>query len=158
MQRKIIGRAYAMNRAVGRNKDFYKKIAHYYNISETTQFLLYLIYTEEKSYTQLELSHRARLPVQTVNSAISKLEKKGIITLEKVSGQGRSKLVKLTSDGEIFVQEKVMPLLNSEIRDIERLSEKEYEQLIYLLNKYITYLFEEFENIVKQESEMETEK
>ena len=51
-----------------------------------------------------------------------------------------------------------MPLLNSEIRAIERLSEKEYEQLIYLLNKYITYLFEEFENIVKQESEMETEK
>ena len=75
-----------------------------------------------------------------------------------MSGQGRSKLVKLTSDGEIFVQEKVMPLLNSEIRAIERLSEKEYEQLIYLLNKYITYLFEEFENIVKQESEMETEK
>lgn len=81
-----------------------------------------------------EISRINAISRQTVNSSIRRLEKDGIVKLEK--GEGRRLYVCLTPSGREFANERVMPLLNAESELLAEWSEQDVCELIRLTERY----------------------
>lgn len=82
-----------------------------------------------------EIYHEAaRMPKQTVNSSIRKLQTDGYLTLSP--GKGRSMHIHLTASGKKLIQEKLLPLIQIENDTLASFSPEECEQLLRLNAKY----------------------
>lgn len=103
-------------------------------ISDSVQNILYVLYEENGRCPQSEIAHRTGISRQTINSAIRKLEKNGIITLEP--GKGRNTIVCLTEAGQCFAEEKIAPLFAIENQIWNEWTEDEQREYLRLTQKY----------------------
>ncbi|MBD5626676.1 MAG: winged helix-turn-helix transcriptional regulator [Desulfovibrio sp.] len=71
---------------------------------------------------------------QTVHSAVSVLERRGILFLEK--GPGRERRMRLTESGRALVREKIAPLISLENALLGGWPEEDRRALLRLLRKY----------------------
>ena len=72
--------------------------------------------------TQTKLCSALFLSKQTVNSALKKLESRGYLRMESMSGDRRNKLLSLTARGEELLRLAVEPTLSMEERAFLRLT------------------------------------
>ena len=77
-------------------------------VSDSVQNILYVICEKGDRCLQSEISRLTGISRQTINSAIHKLEKEGIIRLEQ--GKGRNTIVCLTEEGKNYARRKIYPL------------------------------------------------
>lgn len=75
---------------------------------------------------------------QTINSALKKMEKQGLLRLE--SGKGREKHIYLTASGRRNADESVKPIYDAEQAAFAEMAEAEREQLVALTGKFIHLL------------------
>ena len=109
-----------MNRKKVRNYNYmtseinaiYHDIAVRMGISDSVQSVLYAVCENGEKCLQSDICKQTGISRQTINTAIRKLEKDGIVHLEQ--GQGRNTIVCLTEKGKDFANEKVRPLLEIE--------------------------------------------
>ena len=103
-------------------------------ISDSIQNILYVICEKGSSCSQSEISKLTGMSRQTINSAIRKLEKDGIVYL--TPGKGRNTIVCLSETGKQFAAEKIEPLFAIENKIWEAWTEEERQQYLQLTLKY----------------------
>lgn len=113
-------------------------------VSDSVQNILYVICEKGDRCLQSEISKLTSISRQTINSAIHKLEKEGIITLEQ--GKGRNTIVCLTGEGKAFARQKIYPLFEIENKIWEDWTEEEQQQYLLLTQKYRDGLKKYMEN------------
>lgn len=112
----------------------YHEAAVKMGISDSTQNILYVICEKGTSCLQSEISKLTGISRQTINSAIRKLENKGIVYLEQ--GKGRNTIVCLTEKGKKYATEKIYPLLEIENKIWSEWTEEEQKEYLKLTQKY----------------------
>ena len=103
-------------------------------ISDSVQNILYVLYEENGRAPQSAIAHRTGISRQTINSAIRKLERDGIVALEP--GKGRNTIVCLTEAGQSFAKEKIAPLFSIENQIWSEWTEDEQREYLRLTKKY----------------------
>lgn len=101
---------------------------------------------EEGKLTQSTVCDTFYQPKQTVNSALKKLEKEGIVELEAVAGSN-GKYINFTQKGWKFAEETVLKVIASEQKALDGLSLKEQEEFFRLFRKFTKLLKENMEEI-----------
>ncbi len=121
--------------------DKYSTLASIYGISDCAMWILYAMReNDNKQLTQTEVAKGLYMSRQSVSSAIKKLEKDGLITLEKQKGNEKNKILHLTEQGKTLAQKTVDKIIKSERSAFQSLKEKERESFIKLTKKYVDSL------------------
>jgi DNA-binding MarR family transcriptional regulator len=82
---------------------------------------------------------------QTVNSAVSKLVKNGMLTLSTTNGNSKNKILMLTPEGREFAQRTVNQLLEAELKAAKKFGSKKLSSFCKLRDEYYGTLLREFE-------------
>ena len=122
-----------------KNNDTYRELARRSGMSECAFWIFYSIKISVDGITQKEICEMMYEPKQTVNSAIKKLEQQGYLYLEKEENT-RSKRVYLTEKGEQIAEKFAIPVISSEIKAFEMMTEKERMEFLRLSEKYTNIL------------------
>ncbi len=133
------------NRIYKEADDMYHNLALRLGMSDSTLDILYTICVMGDGCLQRDVCSLCCTRKQTVNSAIRKLEREGILTLTR--GRGRDMHIVLTALGKQTVEEKIQPLLEAEERAFARISPQEQAQLLALNRNYFRQLQEEIEQL-----------
>lgn len=112
----------------------YHEAAVKMGLSDSAQNILYVICKKEGQCLQSEISKLTGISRQTINSAIRKLEKDGIVYLEQ--GKGRNTILCLTEKGKEFALEKIYPLYEIENKIWNEWTTEEQQQYLALTKKY----------------------
>ena len=132
-----------LNRLYKESDGIYRGLATAYGLSETAFWILYAISHAEKPFTQNDIYEEWYFPVQTINSAISKLAKTGFVKLEAIPGTRNRKQILLTEEGRKFVSNTISRVDEIESRAFSRFSEEERELYLSLFIKHVNNLKEE---------------
>lgn len=112
----------------------YHEAAVKMGISDSVQNILYVLFEREGRCLQREVGKLTGISRQTINSAIRKLEREGIVYLEQ--GKGKNTILCLTQKGEKFAEEKIMPLYEAENSIWKEWTPQEQQQYLTLTEKY----------------------
>ncbi|MGI5988650.1 MAG: MarR family winged helix-turn-helix transcriptional regulator [Lachnospiraceae bacterium] len=97
-------------------------------MSDSEHMILYMLTDVGDGITQSEIMTSCCMSKQTVNSAIAKMQKEGLLTLGEKTG--RQKRIFLTDIGKQTIQEKIVPLMKLEDAIVQSWTPE--EQSIYL--------------------------
>nr|WP_326185765.1 MarR family transcriptional regulator [uncultured Oscillibacter sp.] len=122
-------------RAVSKEFDtIYTRFAKVCGLSEAEFWSLLMI--RGGATTQTEISDQLFLSRQTVNSAFKLLVKKGLVRLEPLEHNQRTKQVLLTQSGERFMERRIDRMLDAEQQAWQAMEERERALLTRLTRKY----------------------
>ncbi len=130
----------AFNEADKEMNIIYHRLARHYRLSDSVFWVLYLLGEAQGPMTQTKLCSALFLSKQTVNSALKKLESRGYLRMESMSGDRRNKLLSLTDRGEELLRLAVEPTLAMEER----------RTYLDLTHKYLNAIREETEPLLNQ--------
>lgn len=134
------------NSIIKENEGIYHRVAKRDRLSNSAFWILYMMCEEEGKLTQSTVCDTFYQPKQTVNSALKKLEKEGIVELEAVAGSN-GKYINFTQKGWKFAEETVLKVIASEQKALDGLSLKEQEEFFRLFRKFTKLLKENMEEI-----------
>lgn len=103
-------------------------------ISDSAQNILYAVCVVGDRCPQSEIYKQTGISRQTINSAIRRLEKDGLVYLEP--GQGRNTVVCLTDKGKEVADEKVRPIIGIENEIFNEWTEEEMRMYWELTERY----------------------
>lgn len=103
-------------------------------ISDSIQNILYVICENGDCCLQSEIYKQTGISRQTINSAIRKLEKEGVVYLEQ--GQGRNTIVCLTDVGKEVADQKARPIIRIENEIFDEWTEEESRMYLELTERY----------------------
>ena len=112
----------------------YHDIAVRMGISDSVQSVLYAICENGEQCLQSDIYKQTGTSRKTINTAIHKLEKEGLVYLEQ--GQGRNTIVCLTESGKVFANEKSRPLLDVEDAIFSSWTDSELSLYLELTERY----------------------
>lgn len=134
-----------MNQSIGETEALYHEIAWKFGVSDSVMSVLYTIVWMGSPCLLSEIIRMTGRSKQTINSALRKLEREGMIVVENF--QGKKKLVRLTEDGEKLAERSVCRLLKLENEIFESWTEEERVQYAELLQKYVVDLKEKMKEL-----------
>lgn len=112
----------------------YHDAAVWAGISDSVQSVLYVMCENGGRCLQSDIYHQTGISRQTINSALRKLEREGIVFMEP--GQGRNTVVSFTKQGQRYATEKVGPLFDAESEVLESWTEEEVRLYWELMRRY----------------------
>ena len=112
----------------------YHEAAVKMGVSDSVQNILYVMREKGDRCLQSEICKLTGISRQTINSAVRKLERDGIVRLEQ--GKGRNTVVCLTEEGKRFAAEKISPLFEIEEKIWGEWTAEERQQYLRLTKKY----------------------
>ena len=115
-------------------------------LSDCAFWILYMLHESNEQCKQSDLSGNAFMPPQTINSALKKLEKDGLVTMKRTPGK-MGKSIHLTESGEYFVNENILPIISAEEKACASFSEKEIETFLDLFRSLVKRLEKEIGNV-----------
>ena len=110
-------------------------------------WVLYILSITEGDCTQQDLIRQCFFSKQTVNTAVTGLVKKGLLTLDMIPGTRNLKRLLLTEEGKAAAAHNVQLMREAEKRAYGTLSEAELEQYLALTEKLTLSLRKEMENV-----------
>ena len=126
----------------------YHKLALNLGLPDSAFWILYLIRSGEKLYTQSEICEVMCLSRQTVNSALKSLSSSGYIELVYSDGNKKNKHLKLTEAGKNFCETSVDKVIGLELSALSKFTAEELKLLLTLNNKFAICLREESDKII----------
>jgi len=139
-----------INQLYKQQDELYHNFAVRCRVSDTALWVLYSICSSEQPFTQYDLANTWFFPKQTVNSAITGLEKEGMIALVPLPGTRNRKNVLLTEAGRSFCERTVIPLLEAEERTYLQFSDDERQTFFALMEKQFRLLREALDGIAEK--------
>lgn len=121
-------------RLSGEIDSLYHEFAVKMGISDSVLNILYTICEKGGQCLQSELSKLSGINRQTINSAIRKLEKDGIVYLKQ--GHGLNTIVCLTEKGKEFSSERIYPILEIEKNIWNEWTAEEQQQYLMFTRQY----------------------
>lgn len=119
-------------------------------LSDSASRILYALYTGGDCCLLSEIYKESGISKQTVNSALRKLEREGIVRLEQ--HHGKAKIVFLTEKGKEKASSTVSKIVKAEIGAFESWSEEEIDDYIGLTKKYVDTLREQVNKLEKEQT------
>ncbi len=126
------------NRLYKEMDDLYHSVAVRCGMSDSAFDILYSICVLGEGCTQKEICQVSFVKKQTINSAIQKLEREGVLRL--AHGNGREVKIFLTREGKRLLDERVAPVLRQEEAVFAEMSEKDSRELLRLVSGYVSCL------------------
>lgn len=112
----------------------YHEAAVKMGISDTVLNILYVLCEKGDRCFQSDIFRLTGISRQTINSAIRRLEKDGLVYLEQ--GDGRNTVVCLTEKGKGFSAKEIFPLFKIEDKIWKEWTTDEQEQYFLFTQKY----------------------
>lgn len=134
-----------LNGIMGKINSAYHEAAVKMGISDSVRDIFYVLCDKGSGCLQSVLYKETGMTRSTVNTAIRKLEKEGILYLTK--GTGRSTCVVLTEKGEQFMRETVGKLVAIEERFFQDWTPREQETLLCVNRRYADELSRGIQNL-----------
>lgn len=134
MDGKLFEKIHRINYLMAEVNAIYHQAAIKPGMPDSVMCVLYAIYDGDGSCPLSEIYRQSGISKQTVNSAIRRLERDGILFLRQ--SKGRCKTVFLTDEGGQYVNEMILPLCRAEARAIEGWTDGEIGTYIALTEKY----------------------
>lgn len=135
MDERVSNELKRFNRLVGEIDGLYHDVAVKLGLSDSELNILYAVCGEGDCCPLRDIYHQYGVSKQTINSAIRKMEREGLVYLE-VSG-GRSKDVRLTDKGKKLAGRTVIPLMELESEIFADWRQNEVEQYLRLAQQYL---------------------
>lgn len=123
--------------------EIYHKIATYYNLSDSSLWVLYVLYQKIEGCTQKELSTDWYMNKQTINSSIKYLKNKEYIALNYEQNNKKFKIITLTEKGRELADKTVKKVIEIEKRVFENVDEKEMSIVLNFLRNKLRIFKEE---------------
>lgn len=123
-----------LRRLNGEIGGLYHEAAVKAGISDSVQNILYILGENGNRCLQSDIYKQSAINRQTINSAIHKLEKEGIVSIEP--GSGRNTVICLTKEGEAFAKEKAYILFEIEDNIWSEWTEGEQQEYVRLTQKF----------------------
>lgn len=139
-----------VNNVYKKNCEVYYKLASHFGMTETMFDILYFVRENDGGYTQAQLCDSLYLRKQTVNSALKKLEKDGVIYLSQDSGNKKNKTIHYTEKGRELARQIVDPIFELEKRAFERLTPQERKGVLYYGRRHIDVLEDETKKLLEK--------
>lgn len=105
-------------------------------ITENELCILLEIFESDPPLCQADIARKLHIPVQTLNSALSKMMKKGWIELVPVRGSHKAKGVVLTEKGMESVGPDICLIHQAEITAFESLERQKAEEMLASIRSY----------------------
>ena len=118
----------------------YRKYAAKKGVPESRFQIMYSVYVSGGGITQTDICDGWSALLQTINSSLKQMEKKGVIALYVDSDNRRKKRVRLTPEGEKIAAELVEPIMQAENASFSALTPAEQAQLLELTKRQLTVL------------------
>lgn len=130
------------NRLYKETENIYARYAASHGISTTALCVLYSLSISESPCTQPQLVEDWGIPMQTINSCLKAMEKSGIVRLEFVEGNRKSKCILLTAEGKKMAGRIIAPLIEAENAALGALEAGQRRCLMELTRKHAGLLQE----------------
>ncbi len=130
-----------LNHRLKENDDWYQQTAKQLGMSDSTFWILYMLYDYRDGITQSEICSLSCFPKQTINSSLKKLENDGIIELIP-GADARSKNIILTAAGHELMKKTIIKVRRTEHEALNRMTDEEKDILISVLDKFTRLLNE----------------
>ena len=104
-----------------------------------------ILLDSDEEYSQRDIALLLSLPIQTVNSTVSNMVKKGHVSLEHNPGTRNRKTIRVTVSGKQFAEQNVRWIFDAEQKAARQASPDDLERLIELMDGYISCLREELQ-------------
>ena len=104
-----------------------------------------ILLDSDEEYSQRDIALLLSLPIQTVNSTVSNMVKKGHVSLEHTPGTRNRKTIRVTVSGKQFAEQNVRWIFDAEQKAARQASPDDLERLIELMDGYISCLREELQ-------------
>lgn len=140
MERDLQSELQTLNRLYKEADHIYTNLAVRFGLSDTEFWILYAISHTEGQMTQNDLCNDFFFPVQTINSAISKLQKKDLVELKVIPQTRNRKAILLTDKGKDFVSKTINKVDEIERNAFLMFTEKERETYLSLFKRHIENL------------------
>ena len=128
----------------------YHKLASYYNLSDSSFWILYELYENKEGCTQKELYTEWCLNKQTINSSVKYLTKEGYIALENFDNSKKFKKLKLTEEGMKLAKNTIGKVIKLEERAFENINENEMDIVINFFKKQTISFKNEVRNAINE--------
>jgi len=145
MSKKARGRVDIIVRKIMELNALYHTAALLSGLSDGELNILSVLFDSGDEYSQQDFCDLFSLSRQTVNSIVSGLNKKGLVTLTHCPGTRSRKNVLLTDSGKRFCMERVAWLSAAEQKALDALAPADVDANIAMLEKYTQRLREEIE-------------
>ena len=122
----------------------YRSIASLFGISTCEMWIYYFLLIEQDGVTQQTICSQMSFKKQTVNSAVAKLVKEGMLALTAMNENNKSKTLSLTPKGAEFANNTVNSLLNAELKAAQKFGKRKLNSLCTLRDEYLDILQSEF--------------
>jgi len=123
----------------------YSRVASAFGLTTCEMWIYYFLMIEANGITQRDICSQMSFKKQTVNSAVSKLVKNGMLTLSTTDGNSKNKILMLTPEGREFAQLTVNQLLEAELKAAKKFGSKKLSSFCKLRDEYYGTLLKEFE-------------
>ena len=133
------------NHLIGEIEAVYHEVSWKQGLSDSVFEVLYTICNYGDSCMLKDICHNCGLSKQTVNSALRKLEKEGIVYLESVDS--RHKKVCLTEEGKSLAGRTAGAVIEAENEILASWSKEEVETYIALTRRYLLALQNKAKNL-----------
>lgn len=145
MASNIYGEIHRINYLSSEMEALYHQSSLKFGISDSVSIILYTIYDNGGCCLLSDIYKKSGISKQTVNSAIRRLEKDGIICLKQHTG--RSKKAILTEKGKDYAEHTVAKLFEAEAKAFETWTTEEINTHISLMEKYLECFREQIERL-----------
>ena len=122
-----------LNRLVN---ELYHEIAVKQGISDSAYSILQAMLILGNGNTQTDICKYTCLNKQTVNSSVKKLKQNGLIEFHQ--GNGREMKIYLTSKGQYFINENILPIEQAENEVFDEMTIQEQREILRLIENYLS--------------------
>lgn len=133
------------NRLISEIEEVYHEVAVRKGFSDSAMSVLYVLSDNDGKCRLADLIKLSGVNKQTVNSALRKLEKDGIVYLEPAGG--KSKRVCLTEKGFSVARQTVDKVIDAEKEIYSSWTREEWEIYVQLTERYLSRLREKMKEI-----------
>lgn len=145
MNNKVSKELKRFNYLFGETDAVYHEIHLKLGLSDSAGSILYAILENGGSCLLQSICHYTGRSKQTINSALRKLEKEGIVYLEMAGA--KNKMVHFTETGQILAKRTVGQVLKAEDEIFASWSQEDVEKYLQLTERYLTALREKAKNM-----------
>lgn len=135
MEDRVCDELREFNRIYKEFDDLWHETALHIGLSDSAFDILYSVYCLGDGCLQRDICALSFGRKQTINSAIQKLVKEGMLRMKQ--GKGREMHIYLTEEGKDFVKQKVEPLVEIENSVWKEMPLEERQELIRLTKQYV---------------------
>ncbi|GEM_PF-159737 len=120
------------------------------DISDTSLFILYALARHGAPWSQREMCEEWSIPAQTVNSSLKSLEKQGIVRLDFLPGNRKSKVILLTEKGQALTDDIVSVIINAEVDSFSKIDPESRSELMASYECFVGNFLDEMRKRIRE--------